>query len=72
MISQSAGLPLKVKSGMQNEYKSENFLSGAYSLGDVLHNNGYKNYFILGEDSTFAGANLYYKKHGNYEIYDYN
>ena len=72
MISQSAGLPLKVKSGMQNEYKSENFLSGAYSLGDVLHNNGYKNYFILGEDSTFAGANLYYKKHGNYEIYDYD
>lgn len=72
MISQSAGLPLKIKSDMANGYKSDNYLSGAYSLGDILHSNGYKNYFILGEDSSFAGANNYYKQHGNYIIYDYD
>lgn len=72
MISQSAGLPLKVKAGMANSYRSNNFLSGSYTLGDILYNNGYKNYFILGEDSDFAGANNYYSQHGNYTIYDYD
>ena len=72
MISQSAGIPLKVAAGKSNSYTSNNYMTGAYSLGDVLNANGYRNYFILGEESSFAGADAYYKQHGNYIIYDYN
>lgn len=72
MISQSAGIPLKVAADKANSYTSNNYMSGAYSIGDILMNNGYHNYFILGEESSFAGADAYYKQHGNYTIYDYN
>lgn len=72
MISQSAGIPLKVSAGKSNSYTSNNYMTGAYSLGDILRENGYNNYFILGEESSFAGADAYFKQHGNYEIFDYN
>ena len=72
MISQSAGIPLKVSASKANSYTSNNYMTGAYSLGDVLRDNGYRNYFILGEESSFAGADAYYSQHGSYEIYDIN
>ena len=72
MISQSAGIPLKVSASKANSYVSNNYMTGAYSIGDVLRDNGYRNYFILGEESSFAGADAYYRQHGSYERFDYN
>ena len=72
MISQSAGIPLKVSASKANSYTSNNYMIGAYTLGDILNDNGYRNYFILGEESSFAGADAFYKQHGNYIIYDIN
>ena len=72
MISQSAGIPLKVSASKANSYTSNNYMTGAYTLGDILNDNGYRNYFILGEESSFAGADAFYKQHGNYIIYDIN
>ena len=48
------------------------FLPGVINLGDILEENGYKQYFLMGSEAEFAGRDLYYKQHGNYTIYDYN
>lgn len=71
MVSQTSGLPLKIPVNGNSYGKNSAFLSGVYSLGDILKDNGYKNYIMMGSDSSFAGRDLYYTQHGNYEIYDY-
>ena len=72
MVSQTAGIPLKISID-GNEYgKHESFLPGAYTLGEVLEENGYTNYLLLGSESEFGGRKLYFEAHGNYKIWDYN
>lgn len=72
MVAQTSGVPLKIPIG-ENSYSASygSFLGGAYSLGDVLEKNGYKQVLMLGSDAKFAGRDLYFKEHGNYEILDY-
>ena len=71
LVSHTAGLTLKVPVDW-NEYKSNgSSLSGAYSMGEVLEKNGYKNYFMLGSDANYGGRKQYFEQHGNYEILDY-
>lgn len=71
MVSQSAGLPLKVSTD-GNDYGSINsFLPGAISIGDILEKEGYKQVLMLGSSSKFGGRKYFYKLHGNYEILDY-
>lgn len=41
-------------------------------FGEVLEKNGYKNYLMIGSDSTFGGRKSYFEQHGNYEIFDVN
>lgn len=72
LVAQTAGIPLKTGKIDGNSYSSDNFLSGAYSLGDVLKDNGYKNYFMLGSDANFGGRRYYFEQHGDYELFDYN
>ncbi|MBQ6840651.1 MAG: LTA synthase family protein [Bacilli bacterium] len=79
MISQSSGVPYKVLFDNTNDPEDGNseyenydvFLPGAYSIGEILLENGYKNYLMVGSDSTFGGRKLYFSQHGNYEILDY-
>lgn len=72
MVSQTSGLPLKI-SIEQNSYgKYDTFLPGIKTLGEVLQDNGYKNYLLLGSDASFGGRTNYFSKHGDYEIWDYN
>ena len=71
LVSHTAGIPLKTPVDW-NTYKSNgSSLSGAYSIGEVLEDNGYKNYFMLGSDANYGGRKQYFEQHGNYEIYDY-
>ena len=71
MVSQSAGIPLKVSVG-ENAYADyQNFLPGVTTLGDILNKNGYNQMIMFGSDAGFAGRDTFYKSHGNYEIYDY-
>ena len=71
-IAQTSGVPLKSAFG-QNDTKSyENGLvNGAYSIGEILEKEGYKNYIMVGSDLTFGGRRVYYQNHGNYKVYDY-
>lgn len=72
MVSQTSGIPLKIPMSFSNEYLNYgSFLPGAYSLGDILSDFGYKNYLLLGSDSTFGGRSDYFNYHGNYNIKDY-
>ena len=70
MVAQTSGVPLKVISfNAYHDYGDS--LPGVYALGDVLKDNGYKNYLMLGSDASFGGRRDYFTTHGNYEIYDY-
>ena len=71
IVGYSTGLPLKVPVN-GNEYNIKNsFLPGSYSIGEILKDNGYNNYFMLGSYAKFGGRQTFFKKHGDYTFYDY-
>ncbi len=71
-VAQMGGIPLK-STMKRNKYGlgSDIFLPGATMLGDILKENGYHNYYLLGSNSKFAGTKSLLENHGEYEIYDY-
>ena len=71
MTAQTCGIPLKI--GIEDNAMSEYsvFLDGAYSIGEVLEKNGYKNFLMVGSDATFGGRRNLFTQHVNYEIWDY-
>ena len=68
MVAQTAGIPIYIRT----KDESNSYLKGAMSLGEVLEENGYNNYIMMGSDARFAERSNYFLEHGNYEIYDYN
>lgn len=71
LIAQNAGVPLKIPISANSYKEYSSSLPGAYGLGEVLEDNGYKNYFMLGSDSSYGGRKDYFLQHGNYEIFDH-
>lgn len=74
LIGSTSGIPYKLifnDNGNNEFYNYKQFLPGAYSLGEILEDNGYSNYLMIGSDAKFGGRDIYFKEHGNYEIYDY-
>lgn len=72
LTSQTAGTPLKVAVQGNSYTGYSESLPGVYSLGDILKENGYNNYFMIGSDAEFGGRKDYFAQHGDYTIYDYN
>ncbi len=70
MAASQSGLPLK--GFVNNDYKSEDFLDGAYALGDVLRKEGYNLEILMGSEAEFGGKKQFYDKHGQYDIFDFN
>lgn len=70
LVAQTSGIPFKVDVD-GNEYNPEKSFPGAYSIGQVLEKNGYKNYFMMGSDGDYGGRKKFFVQHGNYQIYDY-
>ncbi len=72
MVAQTSGLPLKfsVDSSSYN-VNNNSFLNGVVTLGNILEDNGYNNYLYIGSDAAFAGRDLYFSIHGDYEVFDY-
>ena len=69
VVSNTTGLPFKIPiSG--NDYHSDNFMNGAYALGDMLKDYGYYNELISTARTNFGGIKEYYTKHGGYNIID--
>lgn len=73
MFAHTSGLPFKTSLGTQNDMDTqEEFFPGVTSLGDVLAENGYDQYFYCGSNATFGGRRLYLTEHGNFKFRDYN
>lgn len=72
MVAQTSGLPFKVLVHHNKYDNYSSFMQGAYSLGEILEKNEYKNYIMMGSDASFAGRKQYFLEHGNYKILDYN
>ena len=71
MCAQTAGVPLKLSIDNNSLGKYSTFLGGAYSIGQILQDNGYNNFLLLGSDATFGGRRSLFKQHGDYEIWDF-
>lgn len=64
-IAQTCGVSLK-------DYKrSDSFLPGVVSLGDILNSEGYILEYICGSDASYADKRQYFTEHGEYDIRDY-
>lgn len=46
------------------------FATGITGLGDILRQEGYAQEFLCGSDAAFGGRKLYFRQHGDYDIFD--
>ncbi len=76
LVAQTAGIPLvtpSLLSGDINIYEGNgNYLSGAYTLGEILEEAGYVSEIMMGSDGNFGGRTQYFTTNGNYKIFDLN
>lgn len=70
LLSTTAGVPFSFPVGYNDMGKRNVFASRLITLGDILSNLGYNQEFLCGSDSNFAGRDIYFRQHGNYEIFD--
>lgn len=71
MVNMTTGLPMKVPTE-RNSYGSEgNFLPGAYTMCDMLKDQGYEQTVMFGADANFGGLTYMYELHGDVKIFDY-
>lgn len=70
LLSTTAGIPFSFPIEVNADAEVENLAKGAYSIGNVLADQGYRQMFLCGSDSVFGGRRSYFECHGNYEIFD--
>ncbi|MBQ9531240.1 MAG: LTA synthase family protein [Eubacterium sp.] len=71
MVNQNTGLPMKVPAKTDSYSSKEEFLPGAYSLNDLLHDEGYEQTVMFGASAAFGGLDSFYTNHGNVKVFDY-
>lgn len=71
MFAQTAGLPLDIPIQGLNMDTQDTFFPGIITLGDILDEAGYSQTLFIGSEAAFAGRELYFTEHGNYQIKDY-
>lgn len=72
MVNMNTGLPMKVPVDGNAYGAPDNFLPGAKTLGDILHEQGYEQTLMFGADAAFGGLNFFYQSHGDFRILDVN
>lgn len=70
LLGSSTGVPYKLGIEGNSADMYERFLPGITSIGDILLENGYQNYFMCGSDIEFAGRGDFYRQHGDYALLD--
>lgn len=63
MVATTSGIPLKIPIERNSYTTSDNFLEGAYTLGDILKKEGYNLKLMVGSDASFGGRTNYFKNH---------
>jgi len=71
LVAQTSGIPLKISKTLTNDGRINNFLKGAYTLGEILEKEGYNQTIMFGSDANFGNRKKYFESHGNYKVYDY-
>lgn len=72
MFGQSSGVPLKLPvEGNESGVILDSFFPELVCLGDILEDQGYGQYLLLGSDASFGNRREYYTEHGDYEMLDY-
>lgn len=75
MVAQTSGLPLRPSTSLNTSESSEEnsaeYFPGAYSLGEILDEQGYNQALLMGSEAEFAGRDKYFIQHGGYDIRDY-
>ena len=72
MVNMNTGLPMKVPVDGNAYGAPGNFLPGAKTLGDILHEQGYEQTIMFGADAAFGGLDFFYQSHGDFRILDVN
>ena len=72
MVGQTSGLPLKINTSSNGIIDLHNFFPNSKTLGEILEENGYKNYLLLGSDANYGCRKQYFEQHGDYKLYDLN
>lgn len=77
IVAQTAGVPINESlvgnDTLNSEWEAENsYLPGAWTIGDILREQGYNQTFMIGSDGSFSGRASYFREHGNYKVFDYN
>lgn len=70
MVGQEAGIPLLFPLSKNKYDDHSSFLSGCYTLGEILESQGYQNRILMGSDANFGCTSNFYKQHGNFKIED--
>lgn len=68
LLAYQTGVTYKLPVESLADYQE--FLPGIKGMGEILEENGYRNYYMCGSDTTFGGRRNFYEQHGNYTIYD--
>lgn len=71
LFSSVTGVPYKIPGDGNDAGEMGEYLPGILSLGDVLEQAGYENYFMCGSNAAFGGRAAFYTQHGDYQILDY-
>lgn len=71
LLGSTSGVPYKIPGDGNSGDRYAQILPGLVTLGDILLDNGYTNYFLCGSDGEFAGRKTYFEQHGEYEMRDY-
>ncbi|MBE6741681.1 MAG: LTA synthase family protein [Ruminococcaceae bacterium] len=72
MVNQTTGLPMKMPAETDSYANDEGFLPGAYTINDILHDQGYEQTLMIGADAAFGGLDTYYTTHGDVKVFDYS
>ncbi len=79
MVAEHAGLPMKMWGYNDDSTgkKADNFMQyyeyfmpGMTTIGDILYDQGYNNYFMCGSEIEFGGRKNFLEQHGKYQIFD--
>ncbi len=71
LAAHSSGLPLLVSMDTNLLEGFRDFLPGAWTLGDILDAQGYRQMFLIGSDADYGSRDQYFAQHGGAEIKDY-
>ena len=72
MVSKTTGMPLLCGSSVMNNFgkTGESFFDSLPGIYDILHQFGYRNYYVQGTPARFGATGPFFLAHGMDELYD--